>query len=70
MSEIQFIPGVSFAMHDIDREQGIGLHLISKDRIGVKKMITHCFALGQIKEAFDTADRKKETGAAFVAIAI
>jgi L-iditol 2-dehydrogenase len=70
MSEIQLIPSASFAMHDIYREQGMVLDLISKGRIDVKKLITHRFSLDQINEAFDTADRKEETGAVFVAISI
>lgn len=70
MSEIQLIPSASFAMHDIYREQGMVLDLIAKGRIDVKKMITHRFTLDQINEAFDTADRKRETGAVFVAITI
>jgi L-iditol 2-dehydrogenase len=70
MSEIQLIPSASFAMHDIYREQGMVLDLISKRRIDVKKMITHRFSLDQINEAFDTADRKQDTGAVFVAISI
>lgn len=70
MSEIQLIPSASFAMHDIYREQGMVLDLISKGRIDVKKLITHRFTLDQINDAFDTADRKQETGAVFVAISI
>jgi L-iditol 2-dehydrogenase len=70
MSEIQLIPSASFAMHDIYREQGMVLDLISKGRIDVKKMITHRFSLDEINEAFDTAHRKEETGAVFVAISI
>ena len=70
MSEIQLIPSASFAMHDIYREQGMVLDLIAKGRIDVKKMITHRFPLDRINEAFDTADRKHETGAVFVAIEI
>ncbi|RDE06286.1 zinc-dependent alcohol dehydrogenase [Sphingomonas aracearum] len=70
MSEIQLIPSASFAMHDIYREQGMVLDLIAKGRIDVEKLITHRFSLDQINEAFDTADRKEETGAVFVAISI
>lgn len=70
MSEIQLIPSASFAMHDIYREQGMVLDLLLKGRIDVKKMITHRFSLDHINEAFDTADRKEETGAVFVAISI
>lgn len=70
MSEIQLIPSASFAMHDIYREQGMVLDLIAKGRIDVKKMITHRFPIDRINEAFDTADRKEETGAVFVAITI
>lgn len=70
MSELQLIPSASFAMHEIYREQGMVLDLISKGRIDVKKMITHRFELDQINEAFDVADRKHETGAVFVAITI
>jgi L-iditol 2-dehydrogenase len=70
MSEIQLIPSASFAMHDIYREQGMVLDLIAKGRIDVKKLITHRFTLDEINEAFDTADRKEETGAVFVAISM
>jgi L-iditol 2-dehydrogenase len=68
MSEVQLILSASFAMHDIYREQGMVLDLIAKGRIDVKKMITHRFPLDRINEAFDTAQRKEETGAVFVAI--
>lgn len=68
MSEVQLILSASFAMHDIYREQGMVLDLIAKGRIDVKKMITHRFPLDRINEAFDTAQRKQETGAVFVAI--
>ena len=70
MSEVQLILSASFAMHDIYREQGMVLDLIAKGRIDVKKMITHRFPLDRINEAFDTAQRKQETGAVFVAITI
>ena len=70
MSEIQLIPSASFAMHQIYREQGMVLDLIAKGRIDVKKLITHRFPLDRINEAFDTADRKQETGAVFVAITL
>ena len=70
MSEIQLILSASFAMHDIYREQGMVLDLIAKGRIDVKRMITHRFPLDRINEAFDTAQRKEETGAVFVAITI
>lgn len=70
MSEIQLIPSASFAMHQIYREQGMVLDLIAKGRIDVKKLITHRFPLDRINEAFDTADRKQETGAIFVAITL
>ena len=46
------------------------LDLIAKGRIDVKRMITHRFPLDRINEAFDTAQRKEETGAVFVAITI
>lgn len=70
MSEIKLIPSASFAMHDIYREQGMVLDMIAKGRIDVRKMITHRFALDQINDAFDTAERKQETGAVFVALTI
>ena len=70
MSEIQLILSASFAMHGIYREQGMVLDLIAKRRIDVRKMVTHRFKLDQINEAFDTAQRKQETGAVFVAIEI
>ena len=70
MSKIQLIPSVSFAMHDIYREQGMVLDLIAKGRLDVKRMITHRFPLDRINEAFDTANRKQETGSVFEAITI
>lgn len=70
MSEVQLIPSASFAMHGIYPEQGMVLDLIAKRRIDVRKLITHRFALDDINEAFDTAQRKEETGAVFVAIDI
>ncbi|SFR85172.1 zinc-dependent alcohol dehydrogenase [Sphingomonas jatrophae] len=70
MSEISIVPSASFAMHEIYREQGMVLDLIAKGRIDVKKLVTHRFPLDRINEAFDTAERKHETGAVFVAITI
>ena len=70
ISEIQLIPSASFAMHDIYREQGMVLDLIAKGRLDVKRMITHRFPLDRINEAFDTANRKQETGSVFEAITI
>jgi L-iditol 2-dehydrogenase len=70
MSEIKLIPSASFAMHEIYREQGMVLDLIAKRRLEVGKFITHRFPLERINEAFDTAERKHETGAVFVAITI
>jgi L-iditol 2-dehydrogenase len=70
MSEIQLVLSASFAMHDIYQEQGMVLDLIAKRRIDVGKLITHRFTLDQINEAFDTAQRKHETAAVFVAINI
>lgn len=70
MSEIQLLPSASFAMKDIYHEQGMVLDLIAKGRIDVSKLITHRFSLDQINEAFDTAQRKHETAAVFVAINI
>jgi L-iditol 2-dehydrogenase len=70
MSEIQLIPSASFAMHGIYPEQGMVLDLMAKRRIDVRKLITHRYALDDINEAFDTAQRKEDTGAVFVAITI
>lgn len=68
MSEIQIIPSASFAIHGIYPEQGMILDLIAKRRIDVRKLVTHRFPLDDINEAFDTAQRKEDTGAIFVAI--
>ena len=70
MSEIQIVPSASFAMHEIYREQAMVLDLVAKRRIDVRKLITHRFALADINQAFDTAERKSETGAVFVALTI
>ncbi len=70
MSEIQLILSASFAMHGIYQEQAMVLDLIAKRRIDVRRLITHRFALADINKAFDTAERKAETGAVFVALEI
>lgn len=70
MSEIQLILSASFAFHEIYPEQGMVLELIAKGKLPVEKLITHRFGLDAINEAFDTADRKQETGAVFVALEI
>ncbi|MFV3131328.1 hypothetical protein [Niveispirillum sp. KHB5.9] len=46
------------------------LDLIAKGRLRVDRMITHRFTLDQINDAFDTAQRKQDTGAVFVEINI
>jgi L-iditol 2-dehydrogenase len=70
MSEIQIIPSASFSYRDIYAEQGEVVELIAKGKLPVHKLITHRFTLDQINEAFDVAQKKDETGAVFVAIAI
>lgn len=70
MSEIQLILSASFAFHGIYPEQGMILELIAKGKLPVEKLITHRFVLDRINEAFDTAERKQETGAVFVALQI
>jgi L-iditol 2-dehydrogenase len=70
MSEIQLILSASFAFHGIYPEQAMVLDLIARGKLPVEKLITHRFALDRINEAFDTAERKQETGAVFVALEI
>ncbi len=70
MSEIQILLSASFAFHDIYPEQGMVLDLLAKGKLDARPMITHRFDLDQINDAFDTADRKEETGAVFVALNI
>jgi len=70
MSEIQLILSASFAFHDIYPEQGMVLELLSARKLEAARLITHRFPLDRINQAFDTAQRKQETGAVFVAIEI
>ncbi|HTG37631.1 zinc-dependent alcohol dehydrogenase [Sphingomonas sp.] len=68
--EIRLIPSASFALHDIDPEQAQVLDLIARGVLRTTPLITHRYPLDAINEAFETADRKAETGAIFVAIDI
>jgi L-iditol 2-dehydrogenase len=68
MSEIKLIPSASYSFWDIYPEMQISLDLLAKGKLNAKKMITHNFPLDKINEAFDTARRKEETGAIFVAL--
>lgn len=68
MSEIDLIPSASFAFNDIYPEQGMVLELLARGKLPLGRLITHRFPLSAINEAFDTAERKDETGAIFVAI--
>lgn len=68
MSEIKLVPSASYSFWDIYPEMQISLDLLAKGKLNAKKMITHSFQLEKINEAFDTARRKEETGAIFVAL--
>lgn len=70
MSEIKLIPSASYSFWDIYPEMQISLDLLAKGKLNAKKMITHSFPLEKINEAFDTARRKEETGAIFVALTV
>ncbi|MGK6323070.1 zinc-dependent alcohol dehydrogenase [Sphingomonas sp. DT-51] len=70
MSEIRLLPSASFALHDIDPEQGQVLALVARGVLRTQPLITHRFPLERINEAFDVAQDKERTGAIFVALEI
>lgn len=70
MSEITLIPSASFALHDIDPEQGEVLALLARGTLQAQPLITHRFPLDQINQAFEVAMDKTHTDAIFVAIEI
>ncbi|MHC9419892.1 zinc-dependent alcohol dehydrogenase [Sphingomonas citri] len=68
MSEIRLLPSASFALHDIDPEQGQVLDLVARGVLKTQPLITHRFPLERINEAFEVAQDKERTGAIFVAL--
>jgi len=70
MAQIQIIPSASYALWGIYPEMQICLNLLAKGKINARKMITHHYPLEAINEGFETAQRKKETGAVFVALEV
>ncbi|WP_256003918.1 zinc-dependent alcohol dehydrogenase [Pedobacter deserti] len=68
MKEIQLIPSASYSFWDIYPEMKICLDLLAKGKLNARKMITHSFPLDEINKAFETAQKKDETGAVFVAL--
>ncbi len=70
MSEIKLIMSASYSYWDIYPEMQITLDLLAKGKMNARKMITHNFPLDKINEAFETAQKKEETHAVFVAITV
>jgi L-iditol 2-dehydrogenase len=70
MAEIKLIMSASYSYWDIYPEMQICLDLLAKGKLNAKKLITHSFPLDDINKAFDTAQKKEETHAVFVAITI
>jgi len=68
MAEIKLIMSASYSFWDIYPEMQMSLDLLSKGKMNAKKLITHSFPLDNINKAFDTAQKKEETHAVFVAI--
>jgi threonine dehydrogenase-like Zn-dependent dehydrogenase len=68
MAQIQLVFSASYAFWDIYPEMKICLDLLAKGKLNASKMITHTFPLEEINEAFETAEKKAETGALFVAL--
>jgi L-iditol 2-dehydrogenase len=70
MAEIKLIPSASYSYWDIYPEMQMSLDLLAKGKLNARKMITHQFSLGDINQAFDTAQEKESTHAVFVALTI
>ena len=68
MAEIKLIMSASYSYWDIYPEMQISLDLLAKGKMNAKKLITHSFPLDDINKAFDTAQKKEETHAVFVAV--
>ncbi|MGY3215074.1 zinc-dependent alcohol dehydrogenase [Mucilaginibacter sp. HD30] len=68
MAEIKLIMSASYSYWDIYPEMQMSLDLVSKGKMNARKLITHSFPLDDINKAFDTAQKKEETHAVFVAI--
>ncbi|MGY3212524.1 zinc-dependent alcohol dehydrogenase [Mucilaginibacter sp. HD30] len=68
MAEIKLIMSASYSYWDIYPEMQISLDLVAKGKLNAKKLITHSFPLDDINKAFDTAQKKEETNAVFVAL--
>ncbi|WP_197688070.1 MULTISPECIES: zinc-binding dehydrogenase [unclassified Actinoplanes] len=69
-SEIRILPSASFAVHELDPEQGMVVDLLASGMLDAQRLITHRFPLERINEAFETAADKSGTGAVFVAISV
>lgn len=70
MAEIKLIMSASYSYWGIYPEMQMSLDLVAKGKLNAKKLITHSFPLDDINKAFDTAQKKEETHAVFVAITI
>jgi len=68
MAEIKLIPSASYAFRDIYPEMQTVLDLVANGKLNAKKLITHSFPLEKINEGFETAQKKDETHAVFVAL--
>jgi L-iditol 2-dehydrogenase len=68
MAEIKLIMSASYSYWDIYPEMQMSLDLLAKGKLNAKKLITHSFPLDDINKAFDTALKKEETNAVFVAL--
>jgi L-iditol 2-dehydrogenase len=70
MSEIKIIPSASYSYWGIYPEMQMTLDLLAKGKLNARKMITHSFSLDDINKAFDTARKKEQSHAVFVALTI
>ncbi|MDB5131239.1 MAG: Alcohol dehydrogenase zinc-binding domain protein [Mucilaginibacter sp.] len=70
MSEISLIPSASYSFWGIYPEMQMCLDLLAKGKLNARKLITHSFPIDDINKAFDTARKKEETNAVFVALNI
>lgn len=70
MAEIKLIPSASYSYWGIYPEMQMSLDLLAKGKMNAKKMITHQFSIDDINKAFETAEKKEDTHAVFVALTI
>lgn len=69
-AEIQLIPSASYSYWGIYPEMQMSLDLLANGKLNAKKLITQCFPLDRINEAFETAAEKDKNRSIFVGVSM